>query len=134
LADLFLDTAICNAHTTAADALWAGLPVLTCAGETHWSRVAASLLTSVGLPELIAADLAAYEEKAVALARGANKFTELKARLEDNKRTWPLFDTAGFVASLEQAYRDVWKRHLAGLPPESLSLPADTGAERIYGR
>ncbi len=124
LADLFLDTTVCNAHTTAADALWAGLPVLTCAGEAHWSRVAASLLESVGLPELVAANLMEYENRAVALARRPQDMAELKSKLEHHKRTWPLFDTAALVTSLEEAYQRMWGRHLAGQPPRSFSLPA----------
>ncbi|MGD9787282.1 MAG: tetratricopeptide repeat protein, partial [Sulfuricellaceae bacterium] len=129
LADLFLDTTICNAHTTAADALWAGLPVLTCAGETHWSRVAASLLESVGLPELIATNLMEYENRAVTLASRPRDVAELKSKLEQHKRTWPLFDTAALVKSLEDAYQRIWDRHLAGLPPQSFSLPAAAGQE-----
>ena len=128
LADLFLDTAICNAHTTAADALWAGLPVLTCAGESHWSRVAASLLESVGLPELITTNLTEYEERAVALAHCPQEMAELKSKLEHHKKTWPLFDTAALVKSLEEAYQRIWGRHLAGQPPQAFSLPA--GADK----
>jgi protein O-GlcNAc transferase len=103
-ADLFLDTWPYNAHTTASDALWAGCPVLTCRGDTFASRVAASLLTAVGLPELIAEDVDAYVRKAVALARHSSERQRLRDYLAGAGRASPLFDTAATTAALEAAY------------------------------
>ncbi len=103
-ADLFLDTLYYNAHTTASDALWSGLPVLTTPGRTFAARVAASLLTAVGLPELIVDDFSEYERTAVALARVPERLAALKAKLEANRKTQPLFDTPRFVRNLEKAY------------------------------
>jgi predicted O-linked N-acetylglucosamine transferase (SPINDLY family) len=117
-ADLFLDTWPCNAHTTASDALWAGLPVLTLAGEAFASRVAASLLSAVGLPELIAAGPQDYEDMAVGLATEPPRLEELKRRLAHNRLTAPLFDTRGHARHLEAAYAQIHERHHAGLPAE----------------
>lgn len=124
LADLFLDTVVCNAHTTAADALWAGLPVLTSPGGSQWSRVATSLLVSVGMSELAVNGLEAYEEMAVRLGSRPAEMAALKLKLSKNRATWPLFDTEGYVRYLEQAYLTLWERHRAGLLPESFSVPA----------
>ncbi|MBM4071652.1 MAG: tetratricopeptide repeat protein [Planctomycetes bacterium] len=107
-ADLFLDTPLCNAHTTASDALWTGVPVLTCAGSTLATRVAASLLMAVGLPELIANDLESYERIALELARSSDALASLKQRLSRNRETQPLFDTSRFVRGLENAYQRIW--------------------------
>ena len=122
LADLFLDTHYVNAHTGASDALWAGLPVLTCPGGTFASRVAASLLANVGLPELVAADLAEYERKAVGLATDADALRELRKRLAGNRTTWPLFDTPRFTRDLECAYRAMWDLHAAGGGPRTIEV------------
>jgi len=107
LADLFLDTLPYNAHTTASDALWAGLPVLTCRGETFAGRVAASLLTAVGLPELIASSREEYEAMALALAADTSRMAELKRKLAGNRDTAPLFDTDRYARNLEDAYRQI---------------------------
>jgi len=123
-ADLFLDTLPCNAHTTASDALWAGLPVLTCLGEGFAARVAGSLVRAVGLPELITESLAAYEELAVQLAGDAERLGALRARLERNRGTAPLFDTLRYTRHLESAYALIHARRLAGLPPASIEIPA----------
>ena len=104
LADLFLDTLPYNAHTTAADALWAGLPVLTTPGSTFAGRVAASLLKAIGLPEMIAPSLEAYEATALQLARDRSALAEIKAKLQRNRGTHALFDTARFTRNLEAAY------------------------------
>jgi predicted O-linked N-acetylglucosamine transferase (SPINDLY family) len=120
LADLFLDTAVYNGHTTACDALWAGLPVLTAPGETFASRVAASLLRAVGLPGLIAADPAGYEERAVHLAHYPEALRGLREQLAARRTTWPLFDTPRLVQSLERAYRAMWDVYAAGGPPRPL--------------
>lgn len=119
-ADLFLDTSPYNAGTTGSDALWAGLPVLTCIGRAFASRVAASLLTAVGLPELIAPDRAAYEHLAIELATRPERVAEYKRRLAQNRRSCALFDTTTFTRKLEELYRRMYDRHRAGLPPEHL--------------
>ena len=106
LADLFLDTLPCNAHTTTSDALWAGLPVLTCAGEAFASRVAASLLNAVGLPELITTSQDEYEKVAIEIATNPSKLIYLKSKLTDNIKSSPLFDTEGFTRDLENLY--IW--------------------------
>jgi predicted O-linked N-acetylglucosamine transferase (SPINDLY family) len=114
LADLFLDTLPCNAHTTASDALWAGLPVLTCLGSTFAGRVAASLLTAVGLPELITTSLADYEALALQLATDADRLPALRQKLLAQRLECPLFDTAAFVRSMERAYEEMVRRARAG--------------------
>jgi predicted O-linked N-acetylglucosamine transferase (SPINDLY family) len=110
-ADLFLDTWTYNAHTTASDALWAGLPLLTLPGAGFASRVAASLLAAVGLPELIARDAQDYERMAVRLATHPQELRALRDRLAANRRTLPLFDTAKFTADIESLYLDLWQTH-----------------------
>ena len=120
LADLFLDTRLCNAHTTASDALWAGLPVLTCMGETFPARVAASLLQAVEMPELIMRSLEEYEEWAVRLATRPAELAALREKLAYNRLRTPLFDTARFARHLERAYEMLWERHVQGLPPAPL--------------
>jgi predicted O-linked N-acetylglucosamine transferase (SPINDLY family) len=123
-ADLFLDTLPYNAHTTASDALWAGLPVLTQAGESFASRVAASLLGAIGLPELITTTRSDYEALAVRLATNPEAHGQLKQRLERNRLTTPLFDTKSFVGHLEAAYLAMYERHQARLPPDHLYVEA----------
>jgi predicted O-linked N-acetylglucosamine transferase (SPINDLY family) len=122
VADLFLDTFPCGAHTTASDALWCGLPVVTRAGASFASRVAASLLQALELPELIAASQEAYEALAIALATSPVRLSEIKRRLEQNRLTAPLFDTALTTRSLEAAYRQIHERCHAGLPPQDLEI------------
>jgi len=122
LADLFLDTLPYNAHTTASDALWAGLPLLTCAGNTFAGRVAGSLLRAIGLDELVTTALEEYEALALRLAREPERLARLRARLERNRRTHPLFDTARFTRNLEAAYRRIWETWRAGRPPAAFSL------------
>jgi predicted O-linked N-acetylglucosamine transferase (SPINDLY family) len=124
-ADLFLDTLPYNAHTTASDALWAGLPVLTCLGTAFPGRVAASLLRAVGLPELVAHSHEEYEERALELASDPHQLRQLRARL-GNRASQPLFDTARFCTHLETAYTTMWQRHQAGLPPEGFAVPVVT--------
>ncbi|MDD2727893.1 tetratricopeptide repeat protein [Malikia sp.] len=124
-ADLFLDTLPINAHTTASDALWAGLPLLTCPGEAFAARVAASLLTSAGLPELIASDWAEYERLALQLATEPGRLAELKARLQANRLTCDLFNTEKTTRALETAYRAMHARRQAGLPPTHLDIRLD---------
>ena len=122
LADLFLDTLPYNAHTTASDALWMGLPVLTCRGESFAGRVAASLLDAVAMPELVVATLDEYEQRAVALARDAQGLRALRDTLAANLHDAPLFDAAAFTRDLEKACRAMHDRALAGLPPDHLDI------------
>jgi predicted O-linked N-acetylglucosamine transferase (SPINDLY family) len=122
LADLFLDTLPYNAHTTTSDALWAGLPVLTCMGHAFPGRVAASLLQAIGLPELVTNSLADYEERAFELATQPERLHELRVRLAHNRATAPLFDTLRFCRHLESAYTTMWQRHQAGLAPETFAV------------
>jgi predicted O-linked N-acetylglucosamine transferase (SPINDLY family) len=121
-ADLFLDTFAVNAHTTASDALWAGLPVLTMAGRQFAARVGASLLHAVGLPDLVTHDPAAYEARALALATDPAALAEVRARLAANRLTHPLFDTPAFARRIEAAYATIWARHAAGLPPAAMTV------------
>jgi predicted O-linked N-acetylglucosamine transferase (SPINDLY family) len=125
LADLFLDTLPYNAHTTAADALQAGLPVLTLAGRALAGRVAASLLTTLGLPELIARDAAGYEALALALARDPARLAALRARLAAALPGSLLADTPRQARALERAYRAMHARALAGLAPAAFAVPPD---------
>ena len=122
LADLFLDTLPYNAHTTASDALWVGLPVITTPGTTFPGRVAASLLHAIGLPELIAPSLDEYEALALRLAREPQVLAALKTKLAANRASFPLFDTARFTRHLEAALIRMWERHQQGLPPETFAV------------
>lgn len=121
-ADLFLDTFAVGAHTTASDALWGGLPVVTLAGRQFAARVAASLLTAVGLPELIAADEAGYEALALDLAQDRTKRGAIRARLTAQLKTAPLFDTARHTRNVEAAYVAALDRHRAGLAPDHITI------------
>ncbi len=123
-ADLFLDTLPYNAHATASDALWAGVPVLTCLGSTFAGRVAASLVKAVGLPELATASLEEYEALALALARDPARLASLRKRLADNRHATPLFDTARFTRHIEAAYTTMWRRYVNGEPPASFAVAA----------
>lgn len=124
-ADLFVDNLPYNAHTTASDALWAGLPVVTCLGEAFAGRVAASLLHAVGMPELIAADLEAYEALLLKLAHDAPLLAGLRAKLAQNRATCPLFDTDRYRRHIEAAYVRMWERHHQGLPPDHIEQAAE---------
>ncbi|HEX7791942.1 MAG TPA: hypothetical protein VF467_15615, partial [Afipia sp.] len=121
-ADLFLDNMPYNAHTTASDALWAGLPLLTCAGETFAGRVAASLLRAMGLPELVTSSQDDYERLAVELATKPDRLKALRQKLADNRLTAPLFDTVRFTRHLEQAYGAMHTRRKAGQKPEHIVI------------
>ena len=123
-ADLFLDTLPYNAGTSASDALWVGLPVLTLPGQSMASRMAASLLTAAGLPELIAASRADYERQAVELATDAQRLETLKHKLAGNRGRCALFDTPTFTRNLESLYQQMYQRHLSGLAPEHLFAAA----------
>ena len=122
LADLFLDTAPVGAHTTASDALWAGLPVLTMLGDSFASRVAASLLRAAGLPELAVGSAEAYEAAALRLARQPDEIVALKARLAEGRDRAPLFDSRRFTRALERAYETMWAVREAGEPPRALTI------------
>jgi predicted O-linked N-acetylglucosamine transferase (SPINDLY family) len=115
-ADLFIDTLPYNAHTTASDALWAGLPVLTCMGESFASRVAASLLNAIELPELITTTQEQYEATAIELATNPEKLKAIKDKLEKNRLTTALFDTPRFTKHIEAAYTQMYERYQADLP------------------
>jgi predicted O-linked N-acetylglucosamine transferase (SPINDLY family) len=121
-ADLFLDTLPYNAHTTASDALWAGLPVLTQLGTTFPGRVAASLLDAVGLPELITTTAEEYASLAIELAADRPRLASIKARLERNRLTTPLFDIQAYARHLESAYEEMQRRHSAGLAPDHIEI------------
>jgi predicted O-linked N-acetylglucosamine transferase (SPINDLY family) len=122
LADLFLDTLPYNAHTTASDALWAGLPVVTCAGSSFAARVAGSLLNAVGLPELITGNLEDYEALALKLARDKNRLTAIRSMLVQDRETFPLFDTDRFRRHIERAYETMWERYQRGESPASFAV------------
>ncbi|MGJ5175251.1 UDP-N-acetylglucosamine-peptide N-acetylglucosaminyltransferase [Bradyrhizobium oligotrophicum] len=120
LADLVLDTAPYGAHTTASDALWAGVPVVSCAGDTFASRVAGSLLHAVGCPELIAKDEADYLAVALTLAAEPDLLRAAKARLWHNRLATPLFDAAAYARSLQDLYDQMWHRRRSGGAPEPI--------------
>ena len=120
--DLFLDTSPYNAGATASDALWAGLPVITVPGRTFSSRIAASLLHSIGIPELVLKSNTEYEELAVELANNAEKLNSIKQKLLNNRLSTALFDTPLFAKNIELAYMKMHERYLADLLPENLSL------------
>jgi predicted O-linked N-acetylglucosamine transferase (SPINDLY family) len=124
LADLFLDTLPYNAHTTASDALWAGLPLLTCCGHQFDGRVAASLLETMGLGELITASLDGYAAMARALACDPARLARLRVRLAESRLTSPLFDTERFCGDIEAAYSRMVEISRAGRAPESFVLKA----------
>lgn len=122
-ADLFLDTFYCNAHTTAVDALWAGLPVLTRAGDTMTSRLAASLVTAAELPELVVSTSAEYLTMARNLASAPEQLADLRQRLAANRKSSRLFATERRVRHLERAFETMWERHCRGEPPASFDVP-----------
>jgi protein O-GlcNAc transferase len=124
LADMFLGTWPYNGHATASDALWAGLPVLTQVGETFAGRVAASLLSAIGLPGLIAQTPEQYESLAIELARNPDRLAAIKDKLEKNRLTTPLFDTKLFTRRIEAAYQAMYDKYQAGLPPDDIIVPA----------
>jgi protein O-GlcNAc transferase len=121
VADLFLDTLPYNAHATALDALWATLPVLTCEGQGFAGRVAASLLRTVDLPELITDSLSQYEDMATRLAEDPAGLSQLQRRLAQNRSSTPLFDTERYTRNLEAAYEQIHERHHSGAAPEHVN-------------
>jgi predicted O-linked N-acetylglucosamine transferase (SPINDLY family) len=122
LADLFLDTLPYNAHTTASDALWMGLPVVTCKGTTFAGRVAASVLHAAGFPEMAADSFEDYETLSLRLARDPEALTSIKNRLAAARATMKLFDVARFTHNLETAYATMHERRLRGLAPEGFTV------------
>jgi predicted O-linked N-acetylglucosamine transferase (SPINDLY family) len=120
LADLFLDTAPCNAHTTASDALWAGLPLLTCAGHTFASRVAGSLLHALGVPALVTGTLQEYEALAMRLATDGERLRGLREKIIEHRTTNALFDTDRFRRNIESAYQAAWEIWQSGQPPRQI--------------
>jgi len=121
-ADLFLDTLEYGAHTTAADALHAGVPVLTCPGETMAARLCSTMVRGAGLPDLVAEDLDAYERLAVEIAQSSQLARELRRRLQDARGKAPFFDLKKRVRCIEQAFAAIVERHRAGLPPATLRI------------
>jgi protein O-GlcNAc transferase len=120
LADLFLDTRPCNAHTTCSDALWAGLPVLTLPGASFAARVSASLLQAMELPQLIARSEVEYERLAIDFALNPSRLTAFKEKLASKRLTAPLYNTQLFTQHLESAYRQMYQRHRDGCVPEAI--------------
>ncbi len=122
LADLVLDTRICNGHTTTSDALWAGVPVITLLGAHFASRVSASLLYALGLPELVTHSIEDYRDLALRLAQNPGDLRALKEKLAKNRRAQPLFDTPRFAKNLEHAYQGMWETHLADKRPKPIQV------------
>jgi len=121
-ADLFLDTLPCNAHTTASDALWGGLPVLTCSGNTFAGRVAGSLLTAMDMPELITASLEEYEQRALAMIRAPERLHTMRRKIERKRDVNSLFDLPKLTRPIERAYERMWQRRLAGAEPQAFAI------------
>jgi predicted O-linked N-acetylglucosamine transferase (SPINDLY family) len=128
-ADLFLDTLPYNAHTTASDALWAGLPLLTCRGETFAGRVAASLLQNLGVPELIVAKRDDYERMAIELAENPERLSSIREKLSANRLNMPAFDTRRLARDIETAFRKMVERARAGLAPAHITFPANDSGQ-----
>ena len=122
LADLFLDSHPYNAHTTASDALWMGLPVLTYPGRSFASRVASSLLNALDIPELITNSKEEYEQMAIELGKNKNELLKIKNKIEVNKFSKPLFNPKLFTNDLETAFEKIHLRHLDGLEPDHLYI------------
>jgi predicted O-linked N-acetylglucosamine transferase (SPINDLY family) len=121
-ADLFLDSLPYNAHTTASDSLWAGLPLLTCRGSTFPGRVAASLLHAIGMPELVAASLEDYQALALRLAGDPALLASIRQKLARNRLSTPLFDTDRFRKQIESAYTMMWNIRARGESPRAFSV------------
>jgi protein O-GlcNAc transferase len=120
--DLALDTRTVNGAATTSDALWAGVPVLTFKGRHFASRMSESLLTAVGLEKLVTSGIDAYEEMAVKLSKDAVALKAIKADLLENRKTWPLFDTAGYLVALENAYETMWLRYATHAPADMIKV------------
>ena len=131
LADLFLDSFPCNAHTTASDALWVGCPVLTMAGSTFVSRVAGSLLTTLKMPELITASIQEYRAKALQLAQEPEFLAEMRDRLEANRQSSGLFSGERFARIVEKAFLKMKEIHDLGLRPHGFQVDSDVSVLRL---
>jgi predicted O-linked N-acetylglucosamine transferase (SPINDLY family) len=124
-ADLFLDTSPCNAHTTASDALWAGVPVLTCSSDTFAGRVAGSLLNAAGIPELVTRSLEEYAQLALALAHDPLRLSALRCRLNNVRNASSLFDLPKLAGYIEAAYDRMWRNWLSQRAPRAFSLESE---------
>ena len=133
VADLFLDTLPVNAHTTASDALWAGLPVVTRLGESFAGRVAASLLNAVGLSELVTHSIEDYEALALRLAKDPSLLEGYRNQLAKNRLTHPLFDTDRFRRHIEASYLQMWEIWQRGEQPRSFAVEAERDVKVHYG-
>ena len=122
VADLFLDTLPYNAHSTCSDALWSGLPVLTCAGNSFAGRVAASMLNAINLPELITNSKKEYEKKAINFANNPHHIKEIKNKLKENRLKAPLFNTELYVKNIENIFHKIHLRQLNKLQPEHIEI------------
>ena len=123
LADLFIDTFAFNAHTTATEALWAGLPVVTKLGQGFAARVAGSLLNAIGLPELVTTSEREYEEVILELATNPTKLAHVKDKLATNRLTQPLFDTELYTKHLENGYQQAYQNYFDGKSPKTIIVP-----------
>jgi predicted O-linked N-acetylglucosamine transferase (SPINDLY family) len=130
LADLYLDAWPYNAHTSASDALWAGLPVIAMEGRSFAARVSSSILRAAGLDAWIARSLEQYEDFIIALGTDRKRLSELRANLERDIAGSPLFNSLGFTRALEEAYTLIHQRHEAGLPPGSIEVPTWSRTDR----
>ena len=117
-----LDTWIVNGAITTSDALWAGVPVITLQGSNFSSRMSSSILTAIGLPELITQTAEEYESLAVDLARSPDRLQTIKQKITKNRLTQPLFDTPGFTRNLEKAYKEMWQIFVAGESPRQIDV------------
>ncbi len=129
-ADLCLDTRVFNGHVSTSNALWCGVPVLTCCGDAYAARLGAGLLSAAGLPQLVAGNLREYERKAVHLAGNPGELRRLRAYLEEKRSELPLFDSRRCVENLERAYLAMWQRYRSGERPERLVINSDAAGER----
>lgn len=120
VADLFLDTSPYNAGTTASDALWAGLPVLTYLGRSFSARMCGSLLNAIGLSELVTSSQQDYEKLAISIGRDPDKILELKNKLVENRLTTQLFNTKLFTQNIELAYTKAYERYQSDLTPDHI--------------
>jgi protein O-GlcNAc transferase len=126
LADVYLDTLVYNGHTTGSDVLWAGVPMVTIQGDSFPSRVGASLARAIEMEDMIAFNLKEYEDKAVELGLDSEKRRQVRQRLASKRLEAPLFDTARWVTSFEEALEAIWERREASLPPQDV-FPSDPG-------
>ncbi len=134
MADLFLDTFPCNAHSTSSDVLRAGLPIVTCRGKAFAGRVASALLEVAGLPELVTETPADYEQLAIKLATNSKALDKVRNKLNRNLANSPLFDTERYCQNLEAAFTAMWKRNQQGLPPEHIVVADNAGSAHKSGK